>query len=210
MTAKILLVDDHELVRLGLKTLIEKESDLVVVGEAADGNEAIQKYMELRPDITLMDIRMPNKNGIEACREIRDQCNAAKVLMVTSHADDDAMFSSIMAGAVGYIKKEIGSNELVSSIRKALDGSPLIDPVTTQKLIEKVKQNTLHEQLTEQEREILSLIGEGKTNKEIALVLCLGEKTVRNYVSNIFSKLNFTNRSQAAVYAVRKNMFDNI
>ncbi|OEF98300.1 response regulator [Desulfuribacillus alkaliarsenatis] len=209
-TTKILLVDDHEIVRLGLKGLLEQEGQYEVVGLAENGKQAVEIYKELRPDLTLMDIRMPIKNGIEACRAIRDIDTNAKVLMLTSHTDEEAMYSSILAGAVGYVKKKIGFDELVRSINQALSGVHILDYDGTQKLIQRMQLESKQKELTDQEHEILNLIGEGMTNREIGEVLCLSEKTVRNYVSNVFSKLNFSNRSQAAVYAVRKNMFDEI
>lgn len=204
----ILLVDDHEIVRMGLRALLEKNQKFQIIGEAENGQEAVERYKELGPDITLMDIRMPIMNGIDACREIRDIDGKAKVLMLTSHADDEAMFASIMAGSIGYVKKQISFDDLVHSIEQALTGVQLLDHIETVKLIERAQQNMKEKQLNAQEVEILNLIGEGLTNREIGDALCLSEKTVRNYVSNIFAKLNFTNRSQAAVYAVKKNMFD--
>lgn len=208
--SKILLVDDHEIVRNGLKSLLESQGKYQVVGQAENGIEAINQFQLLQPDIVLMDIRMPLMNGIEACQEIISLDKEAKVLMLTSHTNEEAMVAAIMAGATGYVKKKIGINELLLAIDNAVNGQSLIDYATTQKIIQKLQTNTEQKALNEQEKEILNLIGNGKTNKEIAESIILSEKTVRNYVSIIFGKLNFSNRTQAAIYAVRKNMFDEV
>ncbi len=204
----ILLVDDHEIVRSGLKALLERDGKYEVIGEAEDGEQAIELYEQILPEITLMDIRMPIKNGIEACREIRNIDPKAKVLMLTSHTEEEAMFASIMAGAVGFVKKKIGLSKLEEAINQALAGVHMIDFESSQKLIKRMQTQSKQNDLTEQEEKILRLIGEGMTNKEIGRILGLTEKTVRNYISNLFSKMDFKNRSQAAVYVVKKNMFE--
>lgn len=209
MTAlRILIVDDHEVVRLELSSLLGRQPGYTVVGEAAGAAEAVTKARELQPDIVVMDVRMPDGSGIEACRQIRDELPETRVIMLTSYADDEAVITAVMAGASGYVLKQIGSSDLLRAIETVRSGGTLLDPSVTLRVLEKMR-NAAHstpEPLTEQERNILHLIGEGKTNREIAQVLYLSEKTVRNYVSNLLSKLGFSNRSQAAAYAARRKL----
>lgn len=205
---RVLIVDDHEVVRLGLSMLLARHQELEIVGEAASSGEAVDKAKELLPQVVVMDIRMPGKSGIETCREIRNFDPGIKVIMLTSYTDEEALFGSIMAGASGYLLKEIRGQSLVDAIITVARGGSLLDPVTTGKVLDRVrllteKMTTEQNLLNEQEKKILSLISEGKTNKEIAAQLFLGEKTVRNYVSGILAKLNLSNRAQAAVYADR-------
>ncbi|HUW64409.1 MAG TPA: response regulator transcription factor [Spirochaetia bacterium] len=205
---RVLIVDDHEVVRLGLSMLLARHQELEIVGEAGLAGEAVQKVKELLPHVVVMDIRMPDKSGIEACREIKDFDPGIKVIMLTSYTDEEALFGSIMAGASGYLLKEIRGQPLVDAIMTVARGGSLLDPVTTGKVLDKVRiltgsASTEQNLLNEQEKRVLSLISEGKTNKEIAAELLLGEKTVRNYVSSILAKLNLSNRAQAAVYADR-------
>lgn len=214
MTYRVLIVDDHEVVRLGLRTLLEGHEDIVVVDEAASADESVRKAHQHNPDVVIMDIRMPGKNGIEACRDILANNPATQVIMLTSYAEDEMLFDAISAGAVGYVLKQGGGDDLVRAIRRVGQGEALLDPAITQKVLARVRMATRQEQaaafndLTEQELRVLGLVSEGRTNKEIARVLFLGEGTVRNYVSSILSKLGLTNRAEAAAYAVRHNLDD--
>nr|WP_172839136.1 response regulator transcription factor [Thermanaeromonas toyohensis] len=205
---KVLIVDDHEVVRLGLSTLLSRQQELEIVGEAGTAREAVEKARLLLPHVVIMDIRMPDKSGIEACREIREIDPQIKVIMLTSYADEEALFASILAGASGYVLKEIGCRALVEAIITVGRGGSLLDPAVTGKVLDKMralaKGTVSHERLNEQEKKILALIGEGKTNREIAKELYLSEKTVRNYVSSILAKLNLSNRAQAAAYAAKQ------
>lgn len=214
MAYRILIVDDHEVVRLGLRTLLGGHEDIVVVDEAENADEAVRKAKQHNPEVIIMDIRMPGKNGIEACREILEYNPKIQVIMLTSYAEDEMLFDAISAGAVGYVLKQGGGDDLVRAIRRVGDGDALLDPAITQKVLARVRQATRQEQaaafvdLTEQELRVLGLVSEGRTNKEIARALFLGEGTVRNYVSSILSKLGLTNRAEAAAYAVRHNLDD--
>lgn len=210
---RILIVDDHEVVRLGLSALVSRQADFEVVGEAGSVAEATTKTEELRPDLVIMDIRLPDGSGIEACRDICSRYPGIKVLMLTSFADDEAVFSAIMAGAAGYVLKQIGSHSLLNALGSLARGESLLDPSITGKVLNRIRaigkyDAGLEDHLTAQERRILSLIAEGKTNKEIAQEIFLSEKTVRNYVSSILGKLNVSHRSQAAAFAVAKNLTD--
>jgi len=214
MTLRILIVDDHEVVRLGLRTLLSNQANFVVVDEAASAREAVEKALQHRPDVVVMDIRMPGENGIEACREIKAQLPHTEVLMLTSYAEDEMLFDAISAGAAGYVLKQGGGDELIRAIRRVGEGEALLDPAVTQRVLARVRQATRQEQaaafsdLTEQELRVLGLVSEGRTNKEIAKSLFLGEGTVRNYVSSILSKLGLTNRAEAAAYAVRHDLHE--
>ena len=214
MAYRILIVDDHEVVRLGLRTLLGGHEDIVVVDEAASADEAVRKTKQHNPDVIVMDIRMPGKNGIEACREILAYNPDTQVIMLTSYAEDEMLFDAISAGAVGYVLKQGGGDDLVRAIRRVGQGDALLDPAITQRVLARVRLATRQEQaaafsdLTEQELRVLGLVSEGRTNKEIARALFLGEGTVRNYVSSILSKLGLTNRAEAAAYAVRHNLDD--
>lgn len=215
-TIKVVLVDDHEVVRLGLKSLLNRVADLEVVGEAGSAQEAEQVVGKTQPDVVIMDIRMPGGSGIEACRVIRSQWPHVKVVMLTSYSDDEAVIGSVMAGASGYVLKQIGTQELVDAIRRVSKGESLLDPGVTGKILERVRSGTTGdgdgpqipggETLTEQEQRILVLIAQGKTNREIAGSMYLSEKTVRNYVSNILGKLQLHNRAAAAAWAVRHGL----
>ena len=208
---RILIADDHEVVRIGLRSLLERYPEFQVVGEAASGAAAIEMVDRLLPDVVVMDIRMPEVNGVDACRRIRERHPEVKVIMLTSYPDDEAVFGAVMAGASGYVLKQVGSTELVDAIHTVARGESLLDPSVTGKLLERVRMMSAeeqppHEKLNIQERRILALIAQGKTNREIAEALYLSEKTVRNYVSMILSKLGLANRAEAAAYAVRQNM----
>jgi two-component system, NarL family, response regulator DevR len=214
MTYRILVVDDHEVVRLGLRALLSNQPDFVVVDEASSADEALEKALLHRPEVVILDIRMPGKNGIEACRELKERLPEIQVLMLTSYAEDEMLFDAISAGAAGYVLKQGGGEELVRAVRRVAEGDALLDPAVTQRVLARVREATRREQaaafkdLTEQELRVLGLVSEGLTNKEIAKELFLGEGTVRNYVSSILSKLDLTNRAEAAAYAVRHNLHD--
>lgn len=207
---RVMLVDDHEVVRQGLKSLLERREHLQVVAEAGTVAEAVAQAAAARPDVIVMDVRLPDGTGIEACREIRAEHPEIRVLMLTSYADDEAVYASIVAGAAGYLLKQTRGRELVSAIEAVARGESLLDPTVTSKVLARMRElatgnhkDKLSE-LSEQERRILGLIAEGKTNREIAGIVYLSEKTVKNYVSNILDKLNLSRRSEAAAYWVRK------
>ncbi|MGI9647015.1 MAG: response regulator transcription factor [Acidimicrobiia bacterium] len=204
---KVVLVDDHEVVRQGLKTLVDSQEDLEVVGEAGDVDNAIRQVGFHSPDVVVMDVRLPDGTGVEACREIRSRWPDVKVLMLTSYADEEALVSSIMAGASGYVLKRIDSGDLVDAVRRVGNGESLLDPNLTDRLFARIRgdepDDPLLARLSPQERKILDLIAEGKTNRQIAEELFLAEKTVKNYVSNLLSKLEMSRRSEAAAYAAR-------
>ena len=201
---KVLVVDDHDIVRKGLVLLMSRQDDLEVVGEAGTAAEAVAKAAELSPDVVVLDIRLPDASGIEACRDIRSDNPNIKVLMLTSYSDEEAVMGSIMAGASGYLLKEIRSQEIVQAIRRIGAGQSLLDPSVTAGVLERVRkgkgEDEMWDQLTSQERRILEFIAEGKTNREIAHEINLSDKTVKNYVSNILGKLEVSRRSQAAAY----------
>jgi len=212
MILKILIVDDHEVVRLGLRTLLDRQSNFMVVDEAATAKEAVQKTLLLHPDVVVMDIRLLGGSGIDACRKIIEQVPETKVIMLTSYAEDEMLFDAIAAGACGYVLKQIGSDDLIRAVEAVGRGEALLDSALTQRVFERVRQATRKEHeasfanLTEQEMRVLAQVSEGKTNREIAQALFLGEGTVRNYVSSILKKLNLTNRAEAAAYAVEHNL----
>jgi two-component system, NarL family, response regulator DevR len=209
---EILLVDDHEVVRLGLKSLLEHSDKFEVVAEAGTAKEAIRLVEEYQPDVVLMDIRLPGVSGIEACQEITDRWPDVRVVILTSYAEDDMLFSAIRAGASGYVLKQIGAEGLITAIEAACRGEALLDPAVTQRVFQEVRRAVKEEEaaafanLSQQEKHVLALVSEGRTNREIAEALFLGEGTVRNYVSSILSKLGVSNRAEAAAYAVTHNL----
>jgi two-component system, NarL family, response regulator DevR len=209
---RIVLVDDHEVVRLGLKVLLEQSESFEVVGEANNAKEAVEITGKLRPDIVLMDIRLPGVSGIEACEEITQLYPDVRVVMLTSYAEDEMLFSAIRAGASGYLLKQINSEDLIHSLESVKRGDALLDPMVTQRVFQEVRRAVKEEEasafaiLSQQEKHVLILVSEGKTNREIAKSLFLGEGTVRNYVSSILSKLGASNRAEAAAYAVEHNL----
>ena len=211
---RILLVDDHEVVRLGLRSLIERHAGFEVVAEAATEHEAVQKALEHKPDIVLMDIRLAGGSGIEACQQIISELPETKVIMLTSFADDEMLFAAIRAGATGYVLKQVGSNELIRAVEAAARGEATLDPSLTQRVFSEVRRSIQQEEaaaftdLTAQEMQVLGAIAEGKTNREIAKALFLSEGTVRNYVSSILSKLGVSNRAEAAAYAIQHHLKD--
>jgi two-component system response regulator DevR len=213
---RVLLVDDHEVVRLGLKALLEQHTQFDVVGEASTGKEAFDQVERQRPDIVLMDIRLPGISGIEACEIITRDHPEVRVVMLTSYAEDEMLFSAIRAGASGYILKQIGADDLVRALEAVGRGEAMLDPGVTQRVFQEVRRAVREEEasafanLSQQEKHVLLLVSEGKTNREIAKSLYLGEGTVRNYVSSILSKLGVSNRAEAAAYAVQHNLKDHL
>ncbi len=211
---RLLLVDDHEVVRVGLRALLSRHPDFEVVDEASSGQEAVRKALLHRPEIVVMDVRLNGMSGIEACREITQAAPDVKVIMLTSYGDDDTLFEAIAAGASGYVLKQIGSNDLIKSIETVGRGEATLDPTTTSRVFARMreqarkKEESAFSDLTEQELKVLAYLAEGKTNREIADVLSLGEGTVRNYVSSVFSKLHVNNRAEAAAYAAAHNIRD--
>ncbi|MGD0879654.1 MAG: response regulator transcription factor [Anaerolineales bacterium] len=209
---RILLVDDHEVVRLGLKSLLERHPQFEIVGEAASAREALEQVENNHPDVVVMDIRLPGTSGIEACEEITSRFPETRVLMLTSYAEDEMLFSAIRAGASGYILKQIGGEELVRALEAVARGEALLDSAVTQRVFQEVRRAVKEEEasafvhLSQQEKHVLLLVSEGRTNREIAKALFLGEGTVRNYVSSILSKLGVSNRAEAAAYAVEHNL----
>jgi DNA-binding NarL/FixJ family response regulator len=208
----ILIVDDHQVVRLGLQTLLNVKPDFEVVGQAATADEAIVAVEQLRPQVVLMDIRLPGRSGIEACREVKSRWPETHVIMLTSYADDELVLEAINAGADGYMLKKVRDSELVENIRAVVCGEAIIDSAVTQKLLTRVRQaerqmtDLAFQALSEREVEVLALVSEGKTNTQIAKTLNLSEKTVGHHLSTIFEKLNITNRIEAATYAVRHHI----
>jgi DNA-binding NarL/FixJ family response regulator len=210
---RVLIVDDHAVVRMGLKALLELHDNYIVVGEADSGLEALKMAEQEQPDVVVMDIRMPGMNGIEACQEIRATNPNIKVIMLTSYADDEAIYASIQAGASGYVLKQMDNMELIESIERVARGESLLDPSISGRVMGRMKEIATEKEnegkLTDTERKILLLIADGKTNREISEAVFLAEKTIRNYVSKIFTKLNLANRAAAAAYvAKRKPSFD--
>ncbi|MBX3065747.1 MAG: response regulator transcription factor [Anaerolineae bacterium] len=211
---RILLADDHEVVRLGIRALLQQHSTMQVVGEASNGEEAVQKALSIRPDVVVMDIRMPGMSGVDACREIVTQLPETRVVMLTTYAEDELLFSAIRAGATGYVLKRIGSNELIHTIESVARGESALDPTLTAAVFrevmqtEKTREASVFSELSMQELRVLSLISDGLTNREIAGRLFLGEGTVRNYVSSILSKLGLSNRAEAAAFAVQHHVKD--
>lgn len=210
---KILIVDDHSLVRQGLKQILELEKDMEIIGQAGDGEEAITKVQQLKPDIVLLDINMPKLNGIQTLRRLKDIDKTIKVIMLTFHEDQEYLFETINLGANGYILKDAESESLVKAIRDVYKGSSYIYPTLASGLVEEFNrrdQRSQHAQrelsLTRREYEVLTLIADGLNNKEIANSLFISEKTVKNHVSNIFKKINVNDRTQAAIYAYKHNI----
>ncbi|WP_425349223.1 response regulator [Friedmanniella luteola] len=203
-TIRVFLMDDHELVRRGLVDLLKSEPDITVVGEAGTAADALRRIPGARPDVALLDGRLPDGSGIDVCREVRSSNPDIRCVILTSFDDDEALFSAIMAGASGYLLKEVGGSNLVAGIRQVAAGHSLIDPAVTQKLLDRlrnpVKESSKLDQLTPREREILDLITDGFTNRQIGDTLFLAEKTVKNYVSILLTKLGMQRRTQAAVY----------
>ena len=208
---RVMVVDDHEIVRLGLAHLFEQYDNITVVASAGSVGEALLKVEEIRPDVVVMDIRLQGSSGIDACREICSRFYDTKVIMLTSYGEEDLVLESILAGAKGYVLKDVGNEEIIRAVKAVYKGESLLDPIVTKHLLERMrrtaeKPNDELQQLTVQEKKVLVLVSEGKTNKEIAESIFLSEKTVRNYVSSILAKLNLANRTEAAAFAAKRNL----
>jgi len=209
---RLLVVDDHEVVRQGLVSLLERREHFQVVAEAGTAAEAVEMARKFEPDLVIMDVRLPDGSGIEACREIRAEFPTTRVVILTSYPDEEAVLSAIIAGASGYLLKQIRSRDLVSALESVGRGESLLDPAVTEKVLDRVRRiatGTYTDelaQLTQQEQKILLLVAEGKTNKEIATEVFLSDKTVKNYVSSILSKLNLERRAQAAAFVARHRL----
>jgi DNA-binding NarL/FixJ family response regulator len=209
MTVRVFLLDDHEVVRRGVRELLEVEDDFEVVGEAGTAEEALARIPSALPDVAVVDMRLPDGNGVEVCREVRSANPSVQCVVLTSFADDEALFDSIMAGAAGYLLKQIKGADLVDAIRRVAAGQSLLDPNVTARVLERLRKGPEEDErlsrLTDQERKILDLIAEGLTNRQIGERMFLAEKTVKNYVSNLLSKLGMERRTEAAVFAARLN-----
>jgi DNA-binding NarL/FixJ family response regulator len=203
----VFLLDDHEIVRRGVKELLEAEPDIVVVGEAGTAESALARIPALKPDVAVLDVRLPDGNGVSVCREIRSKMPQVACLMLTSFGDDDALFDAIMAGAAGYVLKQIRGTDLVGAVRTVASGESMLDPEAASRVMKRMRDQATRSDplagLTEQDKKILELIGEGLTNRQIGHRLFLAEKTVKNYVSALFAKLGMERRTQAAAYAAR-------
>ena len=214
MKTRILLVDDHDIVRLGLMTLLNDQHDMEVVGEASTAGEGIRMAEKLMPDVILMDIRLPGEGGIEACQQITSRFSSCKVVMLTSFADDELVVRAIRAGAVGYVLKQVGNEELLRAIRAAARGEALLDPSTTARLLSRVREaerqaeEDAFREISDREMDVLIHLAKGKTNADIGKLLNLSEKTVGNYVSNMFEKLHMNNRIELAAYAYEHHLFE--
>jgi two-component system response regulator DevR len=206
---RVFLLDDHEVVRRGVKDLLEQSGEIEVVGEAGTAEEGLARIPPTRPDVAVIDMRLPDGNGVEVCREIRSRDASIHCLILTSFSDDEALFDAIMAGAAGYLLKQIKGTDLVDAVKRVAAGQSLLDPEVTARVLERLRTPPAEDErlarLSEQERKILDLIAEGLTNRQIAERMFLAEKTVKNYVSNLLAKLGMERRTEAAVFAARLN-----
>ncbi|MDZ7678819.1 MAG: response regulator transcription factor [Acidimicrobiales bacterium] len=206
-STRVFLLDDHEIVRRGLRELLEASGQFEVVGEAGTAEEALSRIPATRPEVAVLDVRLPDGDGVEVCREVRSKHPEIACLMLTSYSDDEALFEAIMAGAAGYLLKQVKGNDLIEAIQSVAAGQSLLDPTLTQKVLERIRTGVVEDertaQLTEQELRIFELIGEGLTNRQIAEQVHLAEKTVKNYVSNLLMKLGMDRRTEAAAFAAR-------
>ncbi|NAS25980.1 response regulator [Herbidospora sp. NEAU-GS84] len=204
---RVFLVDDHEVVRRGVAALLDSEDDIEVIGEAGTAESAIARIPALRPDVAVLDMRLPDGNGVEICREVRNRVPGLACLMLTSYADDEALFQAVMAGASGYVLKQIHGSDLVGAVRTVAAGQSLLDPQTTAAMLHRLRDDAARKDplaaLTDQERRILEYIGEGLTNRQIGEHMFLAEKTVKNYVSTLLTKLSMQRRTQVAALAAR-------
>ncbi|MFZ4826923.1 MAG: response regulator transcription factor [Phototrophicaceae bacterium] len=209
---RILIADDHAVVRAGLKALLERQSNLKVIAEAGTGEEAVNLCKVHQPDVAVLDVRMPGISGIEACRQIGTIAPNTKVIILTSYAEDELLLSAIQAGAVGYMLKRIGDQELVRAVERVSRGDGILDPSMTATIFSEVRRSAQNQyidafkELTPQELSVLNLVAQGKTNRQVAIELFLGEGTVRNYVSSIFTKIGVSNRAEATAYAIKHNI----
>jgi two-component system response regulator DevR len=211
-TVRLLLVDDHEIVRVGLRTVLSQQGSVLVVGESGTVAGAVQKTEQLKPDVVLMDVRLPDGSGVDACRDILASFPTTRVIVLTSYADDDSVLAAVLAGAHGYVLKAIDSASLIRAVRAVYEGRSILDPAVTDRALRWLRGLAAGtdmpgvEKLSAQEERVLALIAEGKTNKEIATTLALSDKTVKNYLSNIFQKLHITRRAQAAAVFAKRRM----
>jgi len=204
---RVFLLDDHEIVRLGVRDLLENEDDIEVVGEAGTVEQALSRIPPTRPDVAILDVRLPDGDGVEVCRDIRSAHPEIQCIMLTSFSDDEAMFQAIVAGAAGYLLKQLKGTDIVDAVRRVAQGQSLLDPALTKRVLERLREPPVEDErlarLTPQERRILALIADGLTNRQIADEVHLAEKTVKNYVSNLLAKLGMERRTQAAVFVAR-------
>jgi two-component system response regulator DevR len=205
---RVFLLDDHEIVRRGVRELLESTGTMTVVGEAGTAEEAYGRIPATTPDVAVLDVRLPDGNGVEVCREIRSKHPEIRCLMLTSYSDDEALFDAIMAGADGYVLKQIKTSDLVDAVTKIAAGESLLDPTLSAKVLDRLRHGEAEDErlkhLTDQERRILALLADGLTNRQIAEQMFLAEKTVKNYVSNLLAKMGMSSRTEAAVYAARQ------
>jgi two-component system response regulator DevR len=208
MALRIFLVDDHEVVRRGVRDMLEAEDDFEVVGEAGGVEEALNRISATNPDMAVLDVRLPDGNGVELCRELRSRHPSLACLMLTSFDDDEALVEAIMAGAAGYVLKQVKGHDIIEAVRLVGSGRTLLDPAMTARVIERLRNGPSEDpklaRLSGQERRILELLADGKTNRQIAAEIFLSEKTVKNYVSNLLTKMGMSRRTEAAVYAARQ------
>jgi two-component system response regulator DevR len=212
VSIRVFILDDHEMVREGIRSLLESDEELEVVGEAATAAEALSRIPLARPDVAILDVRLEDGNGVEVCREIRSAHPEISCLMLTSYADDEALYASVMAGAAGYVLKQIRGRDLVEDVKKVARGESLMDPRAVASVVERIA-HPPHAplalaQLSPQERRLLDFIAEGLTNRQIAEAMFLSEKTVKNYMTGLLSKLNMSNRTEAAVFVTKLNRPD--
>jgi two-component system response regulator DevR len=206
MPVGVFLLDDHEIVRRGLRDLLESDEELTVVGEAGSVEEALARIAATHPNVAVLDVRLPDGDGIEVCREIKSSHPEIACLMLTSFADDEALFAAIMAGAAGFVLKQVRGSDLIDAVHRVAGGESLLDPAVTARVLDRLRHRTDEDELsalTQQERKVLDLIAEGMTNRQIGEQLFLAEKTIKNYVSNLLSKLGMSRRTEAAAYAAR-------
>jgi DNA-binding NarL/FixJ family response regulator len=204
---RVFLLDDHEVVRVGVRELLESDGDIEVVGEASTAAEALTRVPAVRPDVAVLDVRLPDGDGVSVCRDLRSQFPELACLMLTSFADDEALLDAVLAGAAGYVLKQVRGNDILDSVRRVAAGHSLLDPTTTARVMQRLRDHVERpdplEGLTEQERRVLALIGEGLTNRQIGERMFLAEKTVKNYVSNLLAKLGMERRTQVAAFVAR-------
>lgn len=207
MAVRVFLLDDHEVVRRGVADLLSADPDIEIVGQASTAEEAIGRILALSPDVCVLDVRLPDGSGVEVCRAVREKRPGTACLMLTSFSDDEALLEAVLAGAAGYLLKQVRGSDLVDAVRRVADGQSLLDPAVTDTVLRRLREGSADDErlrsLTEQERKVLSLLAEGRTNRQIADELYLAEKTIKNYVSNVLAKLGMSRRTEAAVWAAR-------